>query len=146
MAYHKAAGADKTPPPPKWPDSDPPIPPGMDLDKNIQEAEAHKGNLLWFYNQVQSGRPWDYKNVKGLEKTARIEDFGNFNYGATGAALGLPDGVLIFGAGGKQVLDHRNEPEKHTNIFGIHYGDDPRDSAMVRRGIEYYRRVKSGRI
>lgn len=140
---YKAAGADRTPPPPKWPDSDPPTPPGVDLEKNMREAEAHRYNLIWFYTQVDSEKPWDYKNVKEVNKSERIEDFGNFNYGATGAALGVPDEILYRAAGFKQINDHRDDPTKHTEPDEFPYGDDPRDADMIRRGIEYYRHWKA---
>lgn len=151
VTYHKAAGADRTPPnynkragadSTPWPDSDPPVPPGVDLDKNIQEAEAHEGDILWFYGKVQSGHPWDYKNVQGLKGTERIEDFGNFNYGATGAAMGLSDELLYRAAGAKQALDHLKDG-KYSGIMKPPYGDDQRDAAMIRRGIEYYRRQET---
>lgn len=38
--------------------------------------------LVWFYGQVQDYGPWDYKQA------GPYEDFGNFNYGAVGAAMG----------------------------------------------------------
>jgi hypothetical protein len=141
-SHHKAAGTDKTPPPPKWPDTDPPPPPGVDLEKNMREAEAHRGDLFWLKDQVNSGKPWDYKNVQGVNESERIEDFGNFNYGATGAALGVPDWMLYAAAGDKQLKDHPNDPEQTTSRWSYPYGDDPRDAEMIRRGIEYYRKWK----
>lgn len=79
----------------------------------------------------------------GRLRAWRIEDFGNFNYGATGAALGLPDWMLYRVAGVKQVKDHWKDGQ-HTKILIDPYGDDPRDADMIRRGIEYYRREKRG--
>ena len=145
---YKAAGADKTPPPPKWPESDPPTPPGVDLEKNMREAEAHRDDpdwdkLNWFKQQVNSGQPWDYKNIYDPSKQERIEDFGNFNYGATGAALGLTEDEIQRAPGAKQYLDHWNEPDKYTNLLVYPYGDDPRDAAMIRRGIAAYWRWKT---
>lgn len=112
----------------------------MDLEKNIREAEAHKYDVFWFKEQVNSKKPWDYKNVDELKGTERIEDFGNFNYGVTGAALGIPDWMLHAAAGDKQIEDHPNDPKQTTNRWTYPYGDDPRDAAMIRRGIEYYKR------
>ncbi len=113
------------------------------MDDNIREAEEHKGNLIWFYNQVDSHGAWDYKNIEGYKKDGSLENFGNFNYGATGAALGLTEDEIQRAAGAKQYLDHWNEPDKYTNLLVYPYGDDPRDAAMIRRGIAAYWRWKT---
>lgn len=75
----------------------PQAPPGISIDSNICEAELHRGlgELVWFYNQVRTGGPWDYKNQYGRQ----YADFGNFNYGATGKALELSDLLLLRAAG-----------------------------------------------
>ncbi len=109
----------------------------------MREAEAHRGDLFWFKDQVNSGKPWDYKNVQEVKGSERIEDFGNFNYGATGAALGVPDWMLYAAAGDKQLKDHPNDPEQTTSRWSYPYGDDPRDAEMIRRGIEAYWRWKT---
>jgi len=140
---YKAAGADKTPPPPKWPESDPPTPPGVSVEDNMREAEEHQGDLFWFKDQVNSGKPWDYKNVPGVNESERIEDFGNFNYGATGAALGLSEEELQRAAGAKQIKEHILDPSQYTNPLVYPYGDDPRDAAMIRRGFAAYWRWKT---
>lgn len=151
--YHKAAGADRTPPNynkgagtdsqmarARLPENNPVPPQGVNVDDNIREAEAHKGNLVWFYTQVDSHGSWDYKNIKAYKKDGSFENFGNFNYGATGAALGVPDEILYRAAGAKQSWDHRNDPPKRTDLLRFPYGDEHKDAEMIRRGIEYYRR------
>ena len=75
------------------------IPKGVDVNKNMEEARKHRGNLSWFYNQVKNKGPWDYK-----QRGSEYEDFGNFNYGATGAAAGIPDQILLRAAGWAQQL------------------------------------------
>lgn len=56
------------------------------VDRNIAIARSMRSllfpplNLLWFYDQVRSKGPWDYKRLNRA-----YEDFGNFNYGAAGA-------------------------------------------------------------
>lgn len=61
--------------------------------KNIKEAQECASNhdfvdtLLWFYEKEQNNKDghlsatesWDYKQISN-----EYEDFGNFNYGATG--------------------------------------------------------------
>jgi hypothetical protein len=120
----------------------------VDLEKNMREAEAHQDDpdldkLTWFKDQVNSGQQWDYKNKFDPSKQERIEDFGNFNYGATGAALGLTENEIQRAAGAKQIWDHKFEPSKRTNPLVYPYGDDPRDAAMIRRGIAAYWRWKT---
>src|SRR4029450_7587666 len=65
-------------------------PPGVLMSRNIQIAQKHKGDAFWFKNTVGPNRPWDYKRRGG-----QYEAFGNFNYGATGAAAGIPDWMLL---------------------------------------------------
>jgi len=82
----------------------PPGGPGEDEVKdNIEAAEAARKNMresswsifdapsaigakgAWFIGKVKTGGPWDYKN----NGYSQGRDFGNFNYGATAAALGF---------------------------------------------------------
>lgn len=136
---HKAAGADSEEAHAKLPENNPIPPPGVNVDDNIREAEGHRGDLLWFKDQVDSKGPWDYKNNEEYKEEGPFENFGNFNYGATGAALGLSDEELYRAAGAKQIWDHPLEPEKRTRPFSFPYGDEYKDAEMIRRGIEYYR-------
>lgn len=76
------------------PPSVPLSPSGVDIDWNIAKTEVMGGAVLWFYNQVRNRGPWDYKQLG-----SQYQDFGNFNFGATGAALGIPDQILLRGAG-----------------------------------------------
>jgi hypothetical protein len=54
-------------------------PPGADVLDNMAEAAEHS-NPIWFRDQVRNGGPWDYKQLG-----SQYENFGNFNYGATGS-------------------------------------------------------------
>ena len=40
--------------------------------------------LFWLYHQVKNKGPWDYKQLG-----SQYQDFGNFDFGAVGAALGI---------------------------------------------------------
>ncbi|WP_434653103.1 polymorphic toxin type 44 domain-containing protein [Raoultella planticola] len=55
---------------------------------------------VWFYYQVGNHGPRDYKNQRGRQ----YANVGNFNYGAVGAAAGIPDQILLRGAGAAQIL------------------------------------------
>lgn len=119
------------------------VPAGANITRNIEEAEAHRSDYLWFYDQVRNKGPWDYKQL-GSE----YEDFGNFNYGATGAAAGFSEATLLRAAGWAQVRSGTSRPEWGTSVtllealLGIGgtppYGDDPRDQFWISEGIRYY--------
>lgn len=145
------------------------VPPGVSLDANIREAEAHRpcdpngvlsvlnpfvgvycdvnqaAALAWFANRVREGGEWDYKRLGG-----QYEYFGNFNYGATGRALGLPRDVILRAGGAVQVLTNLRRlaegkpttPSEGTplDLGDSSYGDDPRDQQMITDGIDYYDR------
>jgi Bacterial toxin 44 len=109
----------------------PPAPPGVSAGMNMEFA-AQEWNPWWFYYQVKGKSPWDYK-----QSGKRYEDFGNFNYGATGAAFGFPDTVLYRAAG---WANQKADPTR-TNLgkwYGSYpYGDDPEDQEQIKKGIKY---------
>lgn len=74
----------------------PPSPPGTNIDYNIKEAQEHL-DPRWFRDQVRNGAPWDYKQFG-----SKYEDFGNFNYGATGTGFGFSSTRLLREAGRAQ--------------------------------------------
>jgi RHS repeat-associated protein len=125
----------------------PPLaPPGVDIDANIREALRKQIFALnapgpqWFYNAVKNFGRWDYKR-----RGRQYEDFGNFNYGATGAATGFTEKTLLSEAGRVQVQDEHSRSEwgkPGTPLSGEGgippYGDDPKDQYWIKRGINYY--------
>jgi RHS repeat-associated protein len=79
------------------PVSVPPHPPGADLTANM--AQARQNGITWWYEMVSTKKgPWDYKYQNG-QPSPEYNNFGNFNYGATGCALGVPLNFLERGAG-----------------------------------------------
>jgi uncharacterized protein RhaS with RHS repeats len=112
----------------------PESPPGVDIDYNIAKAKIiGSGGILWFYNSVKTGGDWDYKQLD-----IKYEDFGNFNYGATGAALGFSEQTLLRGAGWAHQRAN-NPDELNIKWMGAApYGDDPKDQAQIKAGINYY--------
>ncbi|PAN93624.1 hypothetical protein CIW64_02735 [Enterobacter cloacae] len=103
-------------------------------------ARFHGGASLmtyvWFYQMVRNHGPWDYKQGR-----AEYANFGNFHYGAVGAAAGIPDGVLLRGAGTAQILAGTSDPVEFAKYQGAYaYGDDPVDQLWIRAGINYARR------
>jgi hypothetical protein len=80
----------------------------------------------------QSGHEMDYK-----KDDPRYRDFGNFNYGAFGSALGLPPYELHSGAGYQQIRD-KNWKLRY-GIPGVMppYGDNKQDYEQIDAGIRY---------
>lgn len=120
------------PDPPVMPKPKLMCPAQSELDKNIEQAKAHYGNIVWFYNQVRNKGPWDYK-----QQDSSFQDFGNFNFGATGTALGIPSEVLQRGAGWAQQQAGTSNPAWGGPSGSYPYGDDPDDNWQIRQGIKY---------
>jgi RHS repeat-associated protein len=95
-------------------------PPGVDIDANIEKAKGMSANE--FYEAVRNGGEWDYK-----QQGSKHQDFGNFNYGATGKAVGFPDFVLERAAGWAQEQAGTSKPEWGHWYGSAPYGDDPDD-------------------
>lgn len=128
----------------------PPAPPGVDIIENMNGAKAHRYypdalKYLWFYNQVHNRAPWDYKQ-SDIDKT-KYAPFGNFNYGATGAMLRIPQDVLLRMAGVAQKRAGNSSPAFGSNpgpvvsLLGVGgvapYGDDPVDQMFIKQGFQY---------
>ena len=77
---------------PKW---------GLDrVIANIRTVQHHPLDEKWYKSMVGPGEPWDYKagDYKGVNKTDLIF-LGNFNFGATGYAIGVPTLPWLLEAG-----------------------------------------------
>ncbi len=128
----------------------------------MRGIKASEG-LLWFYNQVSKGSPMDYKNKdrwkealpnldypgdNGEEKKYRFygkdisaSDLGNINYGAVGAAMGIPLSVLLWQAGAAQLHDHEGYGvlgSEVVSIFADNYGDQIDDGDNIILGYILY--------
>lgn len=118
------------------------MPPGglHTLQQNMHEAKFH-GQLSnmpslyvyhWFYLKVKNRGPWDYK-----QKHRSYANFGNFNYGATGFAAGIPVSILLRAAGFAQNRAKTSEKDWGEWHSKAPYGDDPEDQKWILRGIDY---------
>lgn len=67
----------------------PPTPPGAYVTLNMSLAQDQY-NPFWLYNQVRNRDPWNYKQFGAI-----YQDFGNFNHGASGYAMGFPEATLL---------------------------------------------------
>ena len=68
------------------------------------------------------------------------EDFGNFNYGATAAALGVPENVALRMAGfaGQRAQRHSRWDSARTALGPAPFGDDITDQIQIKLGYDYY--------
>lgn len=138
------------------------VPPGVDLESNVAEASKHRFALepLWFYNQVKTNGPWDFKNKFKGDEGKKYVDFGNYHYGAVGRAAGVPEEVLERLAGWNKVYEESNKRAGKTDAtwgdkakrdvdfwraipsaMGLDLDgsdDQPRDNWFIRKGIGYY--------
>jgi RHS repeat-associated protein len=113
------------------PHAPPPNALNADLLGNMQEANEHALDLIWFYRKVHGGGDWDYK-LRGAGDF--FEGFGNFNFGATGFAAGFSLDFLQRQAGFKQERDPMGRKGwwlVHGVIGGEYpYGDQWRDASQ----------------
>jgi hypothetical protein len=126
-------------------------PPGVSMDKNIERAEKLMGGLTVTNPQIvamgemmrlfPTGHEMDYK--KGGHHEYR--DFGNFNYGAFGTAMGLPPYLLHSGAGVQQMLDKKWEWNYGVPFLVSPYGDNRQDYDKIDEGIRYYHARRKAR-
>lgn len=102
--------------------------------------------LTIFYNLVKNRGPLDLKNVKGWQSINFIYNYeylandapGNILYGYVGKVFGFSDLTLLSAAGFAQVAaGTSNEEWKNLQNFG----DDPRDQARIKQGIEIFNKA-----
>lgn len=120
---------------------------GFTISNNIALAVAYQNTHTaeqtynWFRDVMRNNSdghlPWnssmDYKQLGAI-----FQDFGNFNYGAVGRALGYSDQLLTYAAGtaqqqanGKGLLDAIAIALSDLE----NRGDNPGDRALVEAGI-----------
>ncbi|MUF07216.1 bacteriocin [Pseudomonas sp. CCM 7893] len=85
-----------------------------------------------FYTKVRNGGEWDYK-----QRGPQYEEVGNFNYGATGRAAGIPEQVLLRAAGAAQGIAGTSMEDFGKWWAGSPYGDDKVDQVWIKAGIEF---------
>ena len=115
------------------------------VNANMNAAKSAPFAVYSFYNQVRNHGPWDYKQAKNLNDFGQIiphspfEDFGNFNYGATSASLGLPLNVALraAGYGGTKAATGSTWDAIKGALGPSPYGDDSHDQEMIINGYNF---------
>jgi hypothetical protein len=125
----------------------------INLHANIKQAKTMAEasvnpipKLIWFKGQVNTGQRWDFKSYyRGVNASQRDREiaarYGNFHYGATGAALGVPDDILYRAAGWHQLTTPNTDENWGHWLGSAPYGDDPNDQEWILKGINYYKSV-----
>jgi hypothetical protein len=131
---------------------------------SIDEARqlGADGDIDGYIDRVRSGGIWDFKSRREYRNLEGIEDFGNFAFGATGAAWadgytgGLSNqsperttNLLMRGAGAYQeFFQSYNPSDGHFYDFSppaeSNYGDQFRDQINIYSGAQYYFRRRAG--
>ena len=114
-------------------------------DGNAVIANIGLPKLSYFISQVKTYGPIDLKNLPDWPQGCYIyegeirktDDLGNMLFGYVGKLFGYDDDFLCFGAGVYQVLSGTSSKE-FLNSYS--FGDDPRDTEMIRKGIAIYKR------
>jgi hypothetical protein len=123
----------------------PVAPPGVSVDDNMRRArqiqDALGGGMLpsdpahgIMVSWVAPGQEMDYKQHGG-----QYRDFGNFNYGAVGTALGITPYELHGAAGVVQMKQNNWRPGYGVPFLSGASGDNKRDYDQIERGIAYAR-------
>jgi hypothetical protein len=118
----------------------PVAPPETDVGRNVEYAHRmamHGFVALWFRNMVTDGGPWDPKKDGHPE----WDPFGNFNYGATGAAahFSLETLLRMSGWAAEQFDSGRSHhADLLRALFGDPYTENSDDRAAIRAGYQYY--------
>jgi Bacterial toxin 44 len=87
------------------------------------------------YEAFRNHGPMDYKNR--YPNSPGVQDFGNFNYGAVTAALGISPDIAMRAAGWGQTRAGTSLPEWGKAWGSAPYGDDPQDQKMISLGIQF---------
>ncbi len=113
------------------------------MNANIRRTHSERALDLTPGNAIATGLwlerilgPWNYKD-QGGKYVGRYEAGGNFNYGATGRALGI-SGAILARAGGAFALARGGSSDGGHPLGRSPYGDTKEDLGQVQAGVSYY--------
>jgi RHS repeat-associated protein len=122
-------------------DNIPKHPPDANIDNNM--LATHQNDYRWWFLMVSTKRgPWDYKLYHG-KAHPEYDDFGNFNYGATGCAAGIPLDILLRGAGYAKSKDLQKDPYG-SPLWMYPYGNQPDKQQQIIKGFQFCRQCQMG--
>jgi hypothetical protein len=85
----------------------------------------------WFQRINSWTSAWNYNALD-----PKYDDAGNFTFGATGKALGLPASAIMWGGGLKKNYDYWSKGEPNP-YFSFPYTNAPHKMLMIAQGIQY---------
>ncbi|MDT8906158.1 MULTISPECIES: polymorphic toxin type 44 domain-containing protein [Pseudomonas] len=88
-------------------------------------------------NRYQLDKASLEKRVQAEQRGREYEEFGNFNYGATGTVAGISEQILLRAAGAAQSIAGTSEEEFGKWWAESPYGDDELDQIWIKAGIRY---------
>lgn len=94
--------------------------------ENIKQAKNM--TVQQWMNSVKDSGKWNYKSIDPL-----LEHVGNFNYGATGAAM-----LDSYGRSRNDVQSILDLGAQNYSLWTNHASDDPVDTYFIKEGINYY--------
>jgi hypothetical protein len=86
----------------------------------------------WLKNVCCWSSPWKYQADSKGNWQPQYDDFGNFNFGATGTALGLPSPVVMSGGGLAKNWNYWSKGQ--WNPYWVETQDTPKESDLVLAG------------
>ncbi len=96
--------------------------------------------LIYIYYNYNNQSEYNIKNSEHAiiydNWVYSAEDLGNFHFGYTTRAMGIPTPVLVFGAGMYQLLTHGSDT--FTNCISASHCDDMRDTYYIIQGAMKY--------
>jgi hypothetical protein len=128
---------------------------GMTFATRSGDSEAAMG--VWpaqfgaWVGRVWPGQAWDDKAHVPKDQRSKLETQGNFSYGATAAALGLPKIISQYGAGGAQRIltnpkySWNNKGAPPPSLARTAF-DAPIDYEAANAGYDYFRTGDPGVI
>ena len=91
----------------------------------------------WVENICCWSSTWNFQGGdNGNAYLPQFDDAGNFNFGATGIATGVPSSALMWGAGFAKNLNYWSK-FKANPYSSQPYTNDPHKMAMIAQGIQY---------
>jgi hypothetical protein len=100
----------------------------------------------WLYSEFHNKGPWDYKRDKSVVSQnpgnyQQVVNFGNFDFGAVLAGLGLSYYQTQNVAGAYQL--YLGTANQGVLVFQWPYGDSAADATLIQQGFNYGKAVQS---
>jgi RHS repeat-associated protein len=128
----------------------PPAPPGESVLANVKSLmaiglrpDSSAASVLGtFWKNVQDNGIWNYNATFGY--SPENDYFGNFNFGAVGSAINIPNQALLRGAGAKKWWQSGGKADPSTPFGSYPYGNQLDKEDAIQDGINYWNVIANG--